>query len=63
MSQREAIQHEHDQLESEYMVLCSEVSAARDQISTLLSHLERSEQVITLKQEEMEQLKDKVMMS
>ncbi len=61
MSQREAIQCEHDQLESEYMLVCSELSAARDRISTLLSHLERSETVVTIKQEEMDKLKDKVM--
>ena len=51
---------EYDQIEGEFLLVCSELSAARDRIMKLLSHLERSEKVVTITQEEKEKLIDKV---
>ena len=41
LSEREDIQSEYEQLEQEYMLVVSELNAARDRISKLLNHLER----------------------
>ena len=41
LSERGDIQSEYEQLEQEYMLIVSELNAARDRISKLLSHLER----------------------
>ena len=60
LSERESIQAEYDELEGEFMLVSSELSAARDRISRLMSHLERSEKIVTITQEENEKLKDKV---
>ena len=57
LAEREQVQQEYDDLEGEVMLVSSELSAARDRISRLRAHLERSEQVHSL---EKEKLKDKV---
>lgn len=41
LSERESVQNEYEQLEQEYMLVVSELNAARDRISKLLNHLER----------------------
>ena len=41
LSEREDIQSEYKQLEQEYMLVASELNAAKDRITKLLTHLER----------------------
>ena len=41
LSEREDIQSEDKQLEQEYMWVASELNAAKDRITKLLTHLER----------------------
>ena len=41
LSEQEGIKEAYEQLEGEYMLVVSELSAARDRIAKLLAHLEK----------------------
>lgn len=56
--EREGIQREYDQMEQEYNLQCSELNAARERISLLLQQLERSEQMVSITQENCQKEKD-----
>ena len=58
MVEREGIQREYDQMEQEYNLQCSELNAARERISLLLQQLERSEQMVSITQENCQKEKD-----
>ena len=60
MSEKESIQLEYEALENDYMLVQSEVRAARDRISRLMAHLERSEQLVALTQDERDKLQTRV---
>lgn len=60
LREHQSIQTEYDELEANYNLNSSELSAARDRIMQLLSQVERSENVISILQEERDQLMDKV---
>lgn len=60
MAERECIQAEYDALENDYALVQLELRAARERISRLMNHLERSEQLVAFTQEERDVLQNKV---
>ena len=58
--ERESIQAEYDALENDYTLAQLELRAARERIGRIMGHLERSEQLVALKQEEKDVLQNKV---
>lgn len=54
------LQAEYDHLESQYLLVCSELHAAQERIAHLLLHLERSEQVNCITLEKNQRLSKKV---
>ena len=60
LREQQSIQTEYDDLEASYRLNLSELSAARDRIMQLLTHVERAENVMSILQEEREELSDKV---
>ena len=60
VEEREQIESEYASLENEYILCQSELSAARDRISRLMTHLERSEQMVAVMQESKDELQGKV---
>ena len=60
VKERESIQAEYDALENDYTLVQLELRAARERISRLMGHLERSEQLVAFAQEERDALQHKV---
>ncbi|XP_019857159.1 PREDICTED: uncharacterized protein LOC105314219 isoform X1 [Amphimedon queenslandica] len=60
LAERECIQAEYDALENDYALVQLELRAARERISRLMNHLERSEQLVAFTQEERDVLQNKV---
>ena len=60
LREHQSIQTEYDDLEASYKLNVSELSAARDRIMQLLNQVERSENVVSILQEERDHLSDKV---
>jgi chromosome segregation ATPase len=61
LAERECIQAEYDALENDYTLVQLELRAARERISRLMNHLERSEQLVAFAHEERDSLQNKVL--
>ena len=59
IEEREQIESDYASLENDYILCQSELSAARDRISRLLTHLERSEKMVAVMQEAKDELQAK----
>ncbi len=59
-AERESIQAEYDALENDYTLVQLELRAARERISRLMGHLERSETLVAFAQEERDAIQHKV---
>lgn len=60
VEQREQIEQDYATLENDFILCQSELSAARDRISRLMAHLERSEQMLAVIQNSKDELQGKV---
>ncbi len=60
--ERESIQAEYDALENDYTLVQLELRAARERISRLMGHLERSESLVAFAQEERDATQLKVLL-
>lgn len=61
LSEHEGIRQDYDMLEGDYMLVVSELSAARDRIAKLLTHLQKMETEYALAQDEKDALSDKLL--